>query len=104
MNSEISLHDKVAVVTGGSRGIGAAVVKLFWEAGARVVFSYRKDRQAAQRVVSSCNPAEVVAIKSDVAKMKDAEKLVGEAVRRFGRLDILVGNAGIWNTKDCPID
>ncbi len=100
----ISLADKVAVVTGGSRGIGAAIVKLFWEAGAQVVFSYRKDRAAAQRVVSSCDPHQVVAMKADVARMKDAEKLVGEAVSRFGRLDILVGNAGIWNAKDAPIE
>jgi 3-oxoacyl-[acyl-carrier protein] reductase len=100
----ISLAGKVAVVTGGSRGIGAAIVKLFWEAGAQVVFSYRKDRAAAQQVVGSCDPQQVVAVKADVSKMKDAELLIKEAIARFGRLDILVGNAGIWNAQDAPIE
>jgi len=100
----ISLAGKVAVVTGGSRGIGAAIVKLFWEAGAQVVFSYRKDRAAAQQVVSCCDPQQVSAVKADVSKMKDAELLIKEAMARFGRLDILVGNAGIWNAQDAPIE
>lgn len=98
------LNDQVAVVTGGSRGIGAAIVRLFWQNGARVVFSYQKDRKAAQDVARSCHPEQVVALKADVSIMADAERLVAEAVSRFGRLDILVGNAGIWTAKDIPID
>jgi 3-oxoacyl-[acyl-carrier protein] reductase len=104
MTPTISLEGKVAVVTGGSRGIGAAIVKLFWQAGASVVFSYRKDRSAAARVIAECDAKNVVAVKADVSRMKDAETLVGEAVTRFDRLDILVANAGIWNADDVPID
>ncbi len=99
----ISLESKVAVVTGGSRGIGAAIVKKFCQAGARVVFSYHRNRRAAARVASACGPA-ARAVRANVARMDDAERLVGEAVRRFGGLDILVANAGIWNTEDLPID
>src|ERR1035438_1255937 len=95
MTPTISLEGKVAVVTGGSRGIGAAIVNLFWKAGASVVFSYRKDRAAAARVVAECDAKNVVAVKADVSRMKDAESLVGEAIERFERLDILVANAGI---------
>ena len=99
----ISLEKKVAVVTGGSRGIGAAIVKMFCRAGARVVFSYHRDRRAAERVTAECGPA-AQAVQADVARLADAERLVTEAVGRFGCLDILVANAGIWNAADAPID
>ncbi len=99
----ISLEKKVAVVTGGSRGIGAAIVKMFCRAGARVVFSYHRDRRAAGRVAAECGPA-ARAVRADVARMADAGRLVAEAVGGFGRLDILVANAGIWNAEDAPID
>lgn len=104
MIPNISLEGKVAVVTGGSRGIGAAIVKLFWKAGASVVFSYRKDRASAARVVAECDAEHVCSVKADVSRMKDAEALIGGAIERFGRLDILVANAGIWNAADAPID
>jgi len=99
----ISLDKRVAVVTGGSRGIGAAVVEMFSKAGARVVFSYQTNREAAAQVAARCGPP-AVPFEADVARMDEAERLIGEAVRRFGRLDILVANAGIWNPEDAPID
>lgn len=97
------MEDKTAVVTGGSRGVGAAIVQMFYQAGARVVFSYHRNRKAADRVAAACGP-DACAVRADVARMDDAERLVAEAVRRFGRLDILVANAGIWNAEDAPID
>jgi 3-oxoacyl-[acyl-carrier protein] reductase len=102
----INLEKQVAVVTGGSRGIGAATVKLFAEAGAKVVFNYRKAAKAAREVVRSCgrHVPNVVALRADVSRMADAKRLVGEAVRRFGRLDVLVANAGIWNAEPAPIE
>ncbi len=100
----IEFHGKVAVVTGGSRGIGAAVVKMFWKAGARVVFSYRKNRAAAQQLARACDPEEVVPVEADVSRIGDAQRLIAAAVERFGRLDILVANAGIWNARDLPIE
>ncbi len=102
---QISLKDQVAVVTGGSRGIGRATVELFALAGAKVAFNYRRARGAAQEVVRACAAGgSVVALRADVTKMADAKKLIGTALRRFGRLDILVANAGIWNYDPAPID
>jgi 3-oxoacyl-[acyl-carrier protein] reductase len=103
---QINLEKQVAVVTGGSRGIGAATVKLFAEAGAKVVFNYRRAAKAAREVVCSCgrHAPNVVALHADVSRMADAKKLIGEAVRRFGRLDVVVANAGIWNVKPAPIE
>ncbi len=103
---QINLENQVAVITGGSRGIGRATVKLFAEAGARVVFSYRKAARAAQEVVRSCGSADgsVLARRADASKMADAKKLIDAALRRFGRLDILVANAGIWNAAPAPIE
>jgi 3-oxoacyl-[acyl-carrier protein] reductase len=101
---QISLENKVAVVTGGSRGIGAATVRLFTEAGATVVFSYRKAAGAARDVVRNCGRGKAAAFRADVSRMKDARKLIETAALQFGRLDILIANAGIWNAKDLPID
>jgi 3-oxoacyl-[acyl-carrier protein] reductase len=102
---EISLESQVALITGGSRGIGAATVKLFAEAGARVVFSYRRAAREAHDLVRACGgSASVVAVQANVAKMADAQRLVATAIRHFGRLDILVANAGIWNYAPLPIE
>ncbi|MFQ5817183.1 MAG: SDR family NAD(P)-dependent oxidoreductase [Terriglobia bacterium] len=108
----ISLAGQVAVVTGGSRGIGAATVKLFAAAGAHVVFSYHRQRRAAQAVArqASRQPAqgargiEVIAVRADLSRLADARHLIQRALRRFRRLDILVANAGIWNVEDIPIE
>src|SRR5215471_4174079 len=102
----IRLESRVAVVTGGSRGIGAATVRLFSQSGAKVVFSYRKAAQAAREVVRDCGtPAgRVTPVRADLSKMIDARKLIETAILRYGRLDILVANAGIWNADDLPID
>ncbi len=101
----ISLDGQVAVVTGGSRGIGAATVKLFASAGASVVFSYRKAARQAHEVIRACGsyPGPVLAVRVEVQKVSDAKKLIQTAVRRFGRLDSLVANAGIWNATPTPI-
>jgi 3-oxoacyl-[acyl-carrier protein] reductase len=106
MTFTLELEGQVAVVTGGSRGIGAATVELFGQAGAKVVFSYRKAAQAAREVVRHCGkPAgSVTPVRTDVSKMKDSRKLIETAILQYGRLDILVANAGIWNADDLPID
>ena len=103
---DINLSHQVALVTGGSRGIGAAAVKLFTQAGASVVFSYRKAAREAEEVVRKCERGggHAFAVRADVAKMADAKKLAETAVRRFGRLDILVANAGVWNAAPAPIE
>jgi 3-oxoacyl-[acyl-carrier protein] reductase len=102
----ISLAGKAALVTGGSRGIGAATVKLFARAGADVVFSYNKNREAATQVEQEARKhgTRIESFKADLGKMPDAKKLVDFTRERLGRLDILVANAGIWNEKDAPIE
>lgn len=101
----ITLENQVAVITGGSRGIGAATVKLFAEAGARVVFSYRRAAREAQILANACGGSgKVLAVRANVAKMADARRLVATAIRHFGKLDILVANAGIWNYAPLPVE
>jgi 3-oxoacyl-[acyl-carrier protein] reductase len=102
----ISLAGKVAVVTGGSRGIGAATVKMFAEAGAQVVFNYHRSRAAAERLAREARASggEVVPMQANLRRLADARRLIQGAVRRFGRLDILVANAGIWTLEDIPIE
>jgi 3-oxoacyl-[acyl-carrier protein] reductase len=102
---QIDLQGEVAVVTGGSRGIGAATVRLFAEAGANVVFSYCRSATRAREVLRSCagRNGSVFAQRADVSKMGDAQKLIDAATARFRRLDILVANAGIWNYQPAPI-
>jgi 3-oxoacyl-[acyl-carrier protein] reductase len=103
---QLDLHDQVVVITGGSRGIGAAAVRLFAQAGARVAFSYRKAARAAQQLERELKRGEarVLAVRADVSRMADAKKLINAAVKRFGSVDVLVANAGIWNARPAPIE
>ncbi len=98
------LGGKVALVTGGSRGIGAATVQLLHEAGARVVFSYQKAADRAQTLVTKCGGEDYCrAIQQDLTTVEDGEALVSQAAAAFNRLDILVVNHGIWPPHDQPI-
>jgi 3-oxoacyl-[acyl-carrier protein] reductase len=100
----ISLAGKVALVTGGSRGIGAATVRLLRQAGARVVFSYRSAADRASALVSDCGGEEFCrAIQQDLATIDDGRALIAAATPVFGRLDILIVNHGIWPPHDQPI-
>jgi 3-oxoacyl-[acyl-carrier protein] reductase len=94
------LNGRVAIVTGGARGIGAACVERLARDGASVVFSYRRHepvaKALAERLTADGTPA--VAMRSDVAQAADCDALVGAAVDRFGRLDILVNNAAETDT------
>jgi 3-oxoacyl-[acyl-carrier protein] reductase len=100
----VSLNSKVALITGGSRGIGAATVRLFVEAGAKVVFNYQSARTQADELVRKCGAANCRAVQCELSSPKAAEQLVSAAVTAFGRLDILVANHGIWPPEDAPVD
>ena len=86
------LKNKVALVTGSSRGVGRAVTLGFAAEGAKVVVNYTSNEKAANEVVKAVQAlgSEAVAVKADVAKKEEVDKLVGAAVKTFGRLDILV--------------
>ena len=101
----LSLPDKVALVTGGSRGIGAAIVKAFAAAGAKVVFNYHQAQSEADKLVNECGgSAHCVAVQAELSSPEAAHHLVTAAVQRFGKLDIVVGNHGVWPPQDAPID
>jgi 3-oxoacyl-[acyl-carrier protein] reductase len=100
----LSLSNKVALITGGSRGIGAATVRLFTAAGAKVVFSYQKARSQAEALAKECGEASCHAVRSSLSNPDSARVLVAEAAKHFGRIDILVANHGVWPVEDVAID
>lgn len=105
MNVEgLSLQGRVALVTGGSRGIGRATVLRLAELGASVVVNYARDEQAASLVVREveASGAKALAVRADVSSLAEAERLVKVTLEEFGRLDILVCNAGIW--EGAPVE
>ena len=97
-----SLVGKVAIVTGSSRSIGAAVAQRLAEDGANVVINYLSNTQAADEVVNAINSrgkGKAVGVKADVSVVAGANCLLEEAVKAFGKLDIIVLNAGIMGSR-----
>jgi 3-oxoacyl-[acyl-carrier protein] reductase len=94
----IDLAGRVALVTGGSRGLGRAAALALARAGADLAVSYVRDARAAREVASRCEEFGVraAAVKADVASSTEVRRLSASIERQFGRLDILVANAGIW--------
>jgi 3-oxoacyl-[acyl-carrier protein] reductase len=92
------LAGKVALVTGASKGIGAAIAEALAEAGASVVVNYASSKEGAERVVAeiTARDGKAVAVQADVAKKADVQRLFAQTKAAFGRLDVLVNNAGIY--------
>jgi 3-oxoacyl-[acyl-carrier protein] reductase len=99
----LSLAGKVALITGGSRGIGRATVRMFVDAGAKVIFNYQRSKGAADELIKACG-GRCNAVRADLNSTTAAAELVKATVDRFGRLDILVANHGIWPPADVSID
>ncbi len=100
----LSLEGRVALITGGSRGIGAATVRLFRQAGAKVVFNYRFAAQQAEALAAECGgPDFCRAIHQPLTTPEEGQALVEAAVSAFGRLDCAILNHGIWPAHDAPI-
>ncbi len=100
----MSLEGKIALITGGSRGIGAAAVRIFVQAGARVAFNYARAQSEAEKLAAECGADVCHAMQADLTGTSEAEKLVRQAVELFGALDVLVVNHGIWLAEDVDID
>jgi 3-oxoacyl-[acyl-carrier protein] reductase len=100
----MDLSGRVALISGGSRGIGAACVRLFTRAGAKVVFSFERAQAAAEALVAECGADACHAVRAGLDGVESAGALVAAAVDRFGRLDALVGNHGIWPEEDIPVE
>jgi len=94
------LSDRVAIITGASRGIGRAVALALAAEGAKVVVNYASSSDAAQQVVTAITDAggSAIALQADVSKLEQVEALFNETLEKFGRVDVLVNNAGI--TRD----
>ncbi|KOR81713.1 short-chain dehydrogenase [Bacillus sp. FJAT-21352] len=91
------MNGKVAVITGASRGIGAATAKLFAENGAKVVVNYANSTESAQQIVEAIRVkgGEAIAVQADVRNEEQMSTLVDQAISQFGKVDILVSNAAI---------
>ncbi len=98
------LQGQVAVVTGASKGIGAAIAEHLADAGAAVVVNYSRSREGADEVVKRISRSEgkAVAVQADVSKPEEVRRLFAETKKAFGKLDILVNNAGIYEFS--PLD
>ena len=92
------LKNKVAVVTGASKGIGAAIAKAMAAEGASVVVNYASSKEGADRVVADIvkKGGKAVAVQGDVAKTADVQRIFAETKKTFGKLDVLVNNAGVY--------
>jgi 3-oxoacyl-[acyl-carrier protein] reductase len=103
-NTRKNLDGKVAVVTGASKGIGASIAKHLAAAGASVVVNYYSSKGAAEKVVGeiTAHGGKAIAVQGDVAKHADIDRLFAETERAYGRVDVLVNNAGIYEML--PLD
>ena len=100
----IDLQNQVALITGASRGIGAATALKFAQAGAAIIVHYHRDEDAATRVVAECRKIGVraIAVQADLSHFAEVSVLFEKSLAEFGRIDVLVANAGIW--KGAAID
>ncbi|MED3792730.1 SDR family oxidoreductase [Niallia alba] len=95
-----NLQDKVAIITGASRGIGTTIAEELAQLGAKVIINYANSSDKAQEVVTNIvnNGGKAIAIQADVSKIKELERLFAETLQHYGKIDILVNNAGIMHT------
>ncbi|TLD36005.1 Versicolorin reductase 1 [Venturia nashicola] len=96
----MSLSGKVALITGGTKGIGKATAQKFIVEGASVVVNYGRDAAAAEALVQEVGSDRFLAVQGDAGKISDIEKIVAAAVKKFGKLDIVMANAGVMPMKD----
>ena len=100
---DTQLSGKVIVVTGASGGIGSGIARGFAAEGAHVVLHYRRNLASIKGLQQELGTGETLAVRADLAKEADAERLFAAATKRFGRVDTLIANAGAWEAGDVPL-
>jgi 3-oxoacyl-[acyl-carrier protein] reductase len=98
-----NLANKVVLITGSSGGIGSAIARGFAAEGAKLVLHYRHGRARATALQRELGAAEAITVRADLTREAEVERLFALAVKRFGRVDTLVANAGSWETRDVPL-
>ena len=96
----MSLAGKVALITGASKGIGRATAQRLASEGASLVINYNTDAASAQALVDEIGQDRALAVQADASKLADIDRLVDAAVAKFGKIDILIPNAGILPMRD----
>jgi 3-oxoacyl-[acyl-carrier protein] reductase len=99
-NKMNDLNGKVALVTGGSKGIGRATVQALVKAGASVVINYSSDSNAADELVKEIGSKRALAVQANAGSVEGAEKMVKSTIEHFGKLDIVIANAGELSRRD----
>jgi 3-oxoacyl-[acyl-carrier protein] reductase len=101
MNTDLS--GKVVLITGASGGIGGAIARRFADEGARLILHYRRGRAAVERLAKELTGTEVLVARADLTKESDVRRVFSASLKRFGRIDTVVANAGSWETRDIPL-
>ena len=101
MNADLS--GRVVVITGASGGIGSAVTRHFAQEGARLVLHCHRNRAAAEGLRRELSAVESIVVRADLTKEGEVGRLFDQAIKRFGRVDSLVANAGAWESRDVPL-
>jgi 3-oxoacyl-[acyl-carrier protein] reductase len=100
---ETDLAGKVVLVTGASGGIGSAIARRFADEGARLVLHYRSNQDIAEKLREELSDTEALLVRADLSKETDVQQLFRATIKKFGRVDTLVANAGSWETRDVPL-
>lgn len=100
---DTGLKDQVVLVTGASGGIGSVIARTFAAEGARLILHYHRGRERTETLRAEITGTEAIAVRADLRREADVTRLFATARRRFGRVDVLVANAGSWETADVPL-
>ena len=99
-----NLRGQVVVVTGASGGIGSAIARMFAGEGARLVLQYHRGRSRIGELKKELSAADPLIVQADLTRENETRRLFAQAVKRFGRVDTLIANAGSWERRDVPLD
>ncbi len=100
---DTELRGKVVLITGASGGIGSAIARGFAAEGAKVVLHYRGNRAGAEKLQREFSATDSLVVGADLTREGDANRLFTQTLKRFGRVDTLIANAGAWESRDVPL-